>query len=121
MAVARTRRRRFLAVRRLFLGAIAVAVFVVVAAAVFISRQFMETLPRIQAAVDYQPPTTTQIFAADGSLIGEFYSQKRYLVPLDRIPLYVRQAFISAEDDSFYEHRGVDANGIIRAFVNNVI
>jgi membrane carboxypeptidase/penicillin-binding protein len=32
----------------------------------------METLPPIQAAVDYQPPTTTQIFAADGSLIGEF-------------------------------------------------
>ncbi|MBX3025500.1 PBP1A family penicillin-binding protein [bacterium] len=121
MAVTRTRRRRFLAVRRLLLGAIAVAGFVAVAVGVFVYRQFMETLPPIQAAVDYQPPTTTQIFAADGSLIGEFYSQKRYLVPLDRIPLYVRQAFISAEDDSFYEHRGVDANGILRAFVNNLV
>lgn len=121
MAVTRTRRRRFVAVRRLFLGALAVAGFIAVATGVFIYRQFMETLPPIQAAVDYQPPTTTQIFAADGSLIGEFYSQKRYLVPLDRIPLYVRQAFISAEDDSFYEHQGVDANGILRAFVNNLI
>ena len=121
MAVTRTRRRRFLAVRRLFIGAIAVVGFIAVAAGVFVYRQFMETLPPIQAAVDYQPPTTTQIFAADGSLIGEFYSQKRYLVPLDRIPPYVRQAFISAEDDSFYQHQGVDANGILRAFVNNLI
>lgn len=121
MAATRTRRRPFLAVRRLFIGAVAVAGFIAVAAGVFVYRQFMATLPPIQAAVDYQPPTTTQIFAADGSLIGEFYSQKRYLVPLDRIPAYVRQAFISAEDDSFYEHRGVDANGILRAFVNNII
>jgi penicillin-binding protein 1A len=121
MAATPTRRRRFRAVRRLFIGAIAVAGFVGIAAFVFVYRQFMETLPPIQAAVDYQPPTTTQIFAADGSLIGEFYSQKRYLVPLDRIPAYVRQAFISAEDDSFYEHQGVDTNGILRAFVNNLI
>ncbi|HSP99143.1 MAG TPA: PBP1A family penicillin-binding protein [Candidatus Dormibacteraeota bacterium] len=121
MAVTRTRRRRFLAARRLFLGAIAVTGFVAVAAGAFVYRQFMESLPPIQAAVDYQPPTTTQIFAADGSLIGEFYSQKRYLVPLDRIPAYVRQAFISAEDDSFYQHQGVDTNGILRAFVNNLI
>ena len=121
MAATRTRRRPFLAVRRLFIGAVAVAGFIAAAVAVFLYRQFMETLPPIQAAVDYQPPTTTQIFAADGSLIGEFYSQKRYLVPLDRIPAYVRQAFISAEDDSFYEHKGVDANGILRAFVNNII
>ena len=121
MAATRTRRRPFLAVRRLFIGAVAVAGFIAAAVVVFLYRQFMETLPPIQAAVDYQPPTTTQIFAADGSLIGEFYSQKRYLVPLDRIPAYVRQAFISAEDDSFYEHKGVDANGILRAFVNNII
>lgn len=121
MAARRTRRRPFLAVRRLFLGFLAVAAFVVVAAGVFVYRQFMASLPPIQAAVDYQPPTTTQIFAADGTLIGEFYSQKRYLVPLDRIPPYVRQAFIAAEDDAFYDHRGVDAQGILRAFINNVI
>lgn len=121
MAAKRTRRRPFLAVRRLLIGAVAVAGFIAVAVGAFVYRQFMASLPPIQAAVDYQPPTTTQIFAADGTLIGEFYSQKRYLVPLDRIPAYVRQAFISAEDDAFYDHRGVDAQGILRAFINNVI
>jgi penicillin-binding protein 1A len=121
MAARRTRRRPFLAVRRLLIGALAVAAFITAAVVVFVYRQFMASLPPIQAAVDYQPPTTTQIFAADGTLIGEFYSQKRYLVPLDRIPPYVRQAFISAEDDAFYDHRGVDAQGILRAFINNVI
>ena len=50
MAATPTRRRRFRAVRRLFIGAIAVAGFLGVAAFVFVYRQFMETLPPIQAA-----------------------------------------------------------------------
>ncbi len=121
MAVRRTRRRPFLVARRLFVGAIGVAIVLAVAVGAFVYREFMASLPPIQAAVDYQPPVTTQIFAADGTLIGEFYSQKRYLVPLDRIPPHVRHAFIAAEDDAFYDHGGIDANGILRAFVNNVI
>ncbi|MGH7786804.1 MAG: penicillin-binding protein 1A [Candidatus Binatia bacterium] len=121
MAIRRTRRRPFLVVRRLFLGAIAVVVVVGLAAAAFVYREITSDLPSIDAAVSYQPPVTTQIFAADGTVIGEFYSQKRYLVPLDRIPVHVRQAFIAAEDDRFYDHGGIDATGILRAFVNNVM
>ncbi len=121
MAVSRTRRRPFLVVRRLFLAAVVVALVVAGVLGAFVYREFMASLPPIQAAVDYQPPTTTQIFAADGTLIGEFYSQKRYLVPLEQIPVHVRQAFIAAEDDAFYDHRGVDAQGVLRAFVNNVL
>src|SRR5262249_29759767 len=78
-------------------------------------------LPSIDAAVQYQPPVTTQILADDGTVIGEFYSQKRYLVPLERIPQHVRQAFIAAEDDSFYRHSGIDATGILRAMLNNLV
>jgi penicillin-binding protein 1A len=121
MAQRRTRRRPFLAARRLLLGAVGVAGVVAVAAGAYVYSEFMRSLPPIGAAVDYQPPTTTKIFAADGALIGEFYNQKRYLVPLDRIPAHVRQAFIAAEDDAFYRHTGVDATGIMRAFANNVM
>ena len=59
---------------------------------------------------------------ADSGFVGSIPQlYERYLVPLNRIPAYVRQAFISAEDDSFYQHQGVDTNGILRAIVNNLI
>ena len=91
----------------------------VVAASVY--REISSDLPSIDAAVQYQPPVTTQILADDGTVIGEFYSQKRYLVPFERIPPHVRQAFIAAEDDAFYRHSGIDATGILRALINNVV
>jgi penicillin-binding protein 1A len=108
-------------VRRLFVGTVVVAVVVAGAAGAFLYQTISSDLPPIDAAVDYQPPVTTQILADDGTVIGEFYSQKRYMVPFDRIPQHVRQAFIAAEDDAFYRHGGVDASGILRAFFNNVI
>jgi penicillin-binding protein 1A len=78
------------------------------------------SLPPIEGVVDYKPPIATQILAHDGTIIGEFFNEKRYLVSFDRIPTHVRQAFIAAEDQSFYEHRGVDPVGITRAFINNL-
>jgi penicillin-binding protein 1A len=91
------------------------------AAVAYLYREISSDLPSIDAALQYQPPVTTQILADDGTVIGEFYSQKRYLVPLEHIPSHVRQAFIAAEDDAFYRHKGIDAAGIVRALVNNVI
>jgi penicillin-binding protein 1A len=110
-----------LVVRRLLAGAVAVAVVLAVAGGWFIYREISADLPSIDAAVQYQPPVATQILAADGTVIGEFYSQKRYLVPLERIPQHVREAFIAAEDDAFYRHSGIDASGIVRAFINNLL
>jgi penicillin-binding protein 1A len=52
---------------------------------------------------------------------GVLFAEKRYLVPFEHIPPHVRQAFIAAEDDAFYRHGGIDATGILRAFVNNII
>src|SRR5262245_14978151 len=120
MASRRVRRRPLLVVRRLFAGAVAVAVVLAGAAGWFIYLEITADMPPIDAAVQYQPPVTTQILAADGTVLGEFYSQKRYLVPLDRIPRHVQDAFIAAEDQSFYRHKGIDATGIARAFINNI-
>ena len=41
-----------------------------------------------------------KVYAVNGELIGEFFLEKRYLVPLDKIPLLVRQAFVAAEDST---------------------
>ncbi|MCC7000028.1 MAG: PBP1A family penicillin-binding protein [Deltaproteobacteria bacterium] len=63
----------------------------------------------------YRPERATQLFSSDGEKIGEFFLQRRKVVPLERIPLHVQQAFLAAEDGRFYQHPGFDIFGIARA------
>ncbi|MDR2198165.1 MAG: PBP1A family penicillin-binding protein [Deltaproteobacteria bacterium] len=67
----------------------------------------------------YNPPTVSFIMAADGTPMAELYNEHRLVVPLDYIPPLVIQAFLAAEDGSFYEHQGVDLIGIGRAVLAN--
>jgi penicillin-binding protein 1A len=78
-------------------------------------------LPDYRQLADYDPPTVTRLYAADGRLLAEYASEKRVFVPLSAIPKRVRQAFISAEDKNFYEHRGIDFTGIARAIRDNIV
>lgn len=84
-------------------------------------REITAALPPLDALLEYRAPVSTQIFASDGTLVGEFYYEKRHLVPFEKIPLVVRNAFIAAEDDQFYHHPGIDLAGILRALWNNLI
>jgi penicillin-binding protein 1A len=83
-------------------------------------RELTSDLPPVDQLLRYQPPTATRVFADDGTLIGEFYVERRYLVPLARVPMHVRLAFLGAEDADFYRHRGVDPVSVVRAVVNNL-
>jgi penicillin-binding protein 1A len=67
----------------------------------------------------YSPPTVSFIMTADGTPMAELYNEHRLVVPLDYIPRHVIQAFLAAEDGSFYEHQGVDLFSIARAMVAN--
>ena len=83
---------------------------------------FSRDLPKIVTAEDYRPPIATRILGDGGreeSLVGEFFKERRYLVPYDKIPDIVIKAFISAEDDQFFSHQGVNILSIIRAGVAN--
>src|SRR5258706_3698549 len=51
---------------------------------------------------------TSKVYAADGRLITELGIQRRTVLPLQQIPLFVRQAFIAVEDKRFYAHHGID-------------
>jgi penicillin-binding protein 1A len=66
------------------------------------------------------PPQSSLVFARDGSLIGEFGTQKRTLVSLRSLPRYVGQAFVAVEDQRFYQHDGVDVVGIAGALKDAV-
>ena len=78
-------------------------------------------LPRVDRLADYNPPIVSQVFGDDGALVGEFYLERRIVVPVDRIPRRLIQAFLSAEDATFYQHKGIDYLGILRAAVKNLI
>jgi penicillin-binding protein 1A len=82
----------------------------------WVYRQFESDLPaNLSAVTDYQPIRASQIWSADGELIGEFFVEKRVLLPIEQVPDLVRKAFIAAEDARFYKHGGVDYLGVLRA------
>ena len=64
---------------------------------------------------DYQPESSTRIFARDGTLLASVYKENRVWVPISRVPAIVRDAFIANEDHNFYNHHGVDLGSIVRA------
>jgi len=81
---------------------------------------FGQELPEYRQLVDYEPPVTTRVHAADGSLMVEYAQERRVFVPIAAIPVHVKEAFLSAEDKSFYSHPGIDVFGIGRAVLTNL-
>jgi len=81
----------------------------------------LNTLPKVDRLADYRPPILSQVFGADGNLVGEFYLERRTVVPVDKMPRRLIQAFVAAEDSNFYQHKGIDYLGIMRAAFKNVI
>lgn len=81
----------------------------------------MATLPKVDRLADYKPPIVSQVFGDDGSLVGEFYLERRTVVPVEKLPRRLVQAFVAAEDSNFYQHKGLDYLGIVRAAVKNLL
>ncbi len=77
-------------------------------------------LPGIDQLKDYHPPITTRVYAANGTVLGEYARERRIFVPIAFIPKLVVEAFTSAEDKNFFTHPGIDPGGIIRAAVKDV-
>ncbi|MCK4691024.1 MAG: transglycosylase domain-containing protein, partial [Desulfuromonadales bacterium] len=78
------------------------------------------TLPKVATLSDYQPPLITRIYADDGAIIAEYSRERRILVPFEKIPKTLVQAFVAAEDASFFKHQGIDFISILRAALKNV-
>ena len=69
---------------------------------------------------EYNPSLTTRVYANDGRMIGEFFIERRVVVPLSAMPEHLIQAFLSAEDAKFFSHEGLDYSSIFRAFYKNL-
>nr|WP_321402612.1 PBP1A family penicillin-binding protein [uncultured Desulfobacter sp.] len=80
---------------------------------------FSQDLPKINTLNDYRPAIVTNVFSDDGRKIGEFYNERRIVVPLSDMPANLLNAFVAAEDSRFREHPGIDVKSIVRAFIKN--
>src|SRR5215467_12260383 len=67
-------------------------------------------------------PGASVVLDRRGERFAEVFeeNQRRVWVPLADIPVHVRNAFIAAEDKRFYQHKGIDEHGLIRAFIGNL-
>jgi penicillin-binding protein 1A len=91
------------------------------AAAVFLVLCFFSTeLPNHNSLREYSPDLASRVFLRDGSKLCEYANEKRYFVPIDKIPSKLINAFLSVEDKRFFEHMGIDFTGIIRSFIKNL-
>ena len=81
----------------------------------------LRDLPPITGLHEYQPSLVTRVYSADKQVIGQFFVERRILVPLTKIPTTLVNAVIATEDSRFFEHRGVDFVGIGRAMVTNIL
>lgn len=83
---------------------------------------FSRSLPNLITVADYRPAIVSQVIATRApqpTVIGEFFKERRYLIPYEQIPEKLVQAVISAEDDQFFTHQGINLTSIIRAAIAN--
>ncbi len=109
-----TRILSFLLGALVFLGAVgAIALWLVY-------EHFSEGLPDYYQLASYDPPVVSRVYAGDGRLLAEYAVENRVFVPITAMPKRVINAFLAAEDKTFYTHPGVDLPGVINAMVVNL-
>ncbi|MBI4411537.1 MAG: transglycosylase domain-containing protein, partial [Deltaproteobacteria bacterium] len=81
---------------------------------------YSRDLPKLDSLKDYNPPVVSEVYSNDGTKIGEFWTEKRHVLSPKEMPKTIVQAIVASEDDRFFEHKGIDYQGILRAFFENL-
>ncbi len=108
---------------RIFLGLIGTVVGLVLICILIVGFGLAiayPNLPDLDSLTDYRPKEPLRVFSADNMLIGEFGEERRNIVHIKDVPDIMKKAVLTAEDDRFYQHGGVDYQGITRAALNNL-
>ncbi|MGC0771462.1 MAG: transglycosylase domain-containing protein [Candidatus Acidiferrum sp.] len=82
--------------------------------AVFYINFNRTNLPDLDAFVRFEPPTIGYVYDAKGQVLIELARERRQIIPYKDIPEVVRQAILSAEDENFFSHSGVDYSVFLR-------
>jgi penicillin-binding protein 1A len=75
------------------------------------------SLPEINNVDESELQMPLKVYTKDGVLIGEFGEIKRRSITFDKIPKDIKNAFLAAEDDNFFNHQGISYTGLIRSFI----
>jgi penicillin-binding protein 1A len=100
---------------RKFIAFIFVLCFLTLAVAAGAYYFLAPKLPDTQTLKQTQLQIPLRLFSSEGALMAEFGEKRRIPVEFNELPERLIQAFLAAEDDRFYQHPGVDYQGIIRA------
>ena len=106
----------------LFLFGSFIAIGIIVAS--FITIIIATTYPKLPSMDElrnYQPKLPLQVYSADGVMLGQFGQEHRIFIKTDQAPKMLINAILSAEDERFYQHSGIDYVGVVRAFVSNLM
>ena len=82
---------------------------------------YSSELPQIHALEDFRPDIVTELYADDGQIIGSFALQRRILLTYEQIPLILKDAILTTEDQHFDEHWGVDFTRVAGAAWRNIL
>ena len=110
---------RALTLRRVVVTALFVAA-ILGGALIGVFFAFESDLPQVTSLEDFQPNIITQVFASDGSVLGEFAIEKRVVVEFRDIPPVLRNAIVAVEDEDFWKHLGINPWSIPRAALANL-
>src|SRR3954454_1799446 len=112
------KRRPFAVIRRIFTVLFVAGLIVAAGVGAFAWHtytRYAAELPSLDGLQKYQPKVMSRLYAGDDRLLSELATERRIFVPISAIPDQLKQAFISAEDQKFWSHRGVDPFAIARA------
>ncbi|MBN2192025.1 MAG: transglycosylase domain-containing protein [Polyangiaceae bacterium] len=88
---------------------------------VLVIRHYEGRVPSVeQLRKGYAPPQVTRVLARDGTVLANLFTERRTVVPLTVVPAHAKLAFLAAEDARFYEHRGLNYFGMLRALWANL-
>ena len=99
------------------LGFLALLVIALAISAGALVNSWLLNLPDYQSADAYLVAEPTQVFDADNNVIAEYYLQNRRTVTKDQVSPYVLMGTVDMEDIRFYQHNGIDPQGIVRAVI----
>ncbi len=98
---------------------VVVGVFATALLFAFIAVMIWPTLPSLEVLTDYRPKVPLRVYSADGKLIGEFGEERRAVVSIQQVPKSMVDAIVAAEDERYFQHKGVDYIGLARAAIAN--
>jgi penicillin-binding protein 1A len=94
--------------------------FIVCGAVLGFYKAILQNLPDISQLEEWEPSKVTYIYSDEQEVVGEYALEKRVEASFDQIPEILKNAIIATEDPRFYEHKGIDFRGILRAIKEDI-